>query len=167
MINFQKSFWYLTSWHWTNGILQLTKTLDALGSIQLTTGMSPETVPHTGIDKAFHTLGVPLTPSGSPKYAIKILHEHSSKYAGSVSSSSLTQAMAYASLTMHHRPKVGFPIPTLDITKMECIFVQAPALSAALPKLHFIRKTARSIINGPPCYGSLAIPEFHAEQGIG
>ena len=85
-------------------------------------------------------------------------------YAGLLSNSPLMRCEAYFSFILYFFPKVSYALP---LTTFKCTYLQAPAMSAFLPKIGLNRQTSCHIINGPTDYGGLQLKDTYTEQGIG
>lgn len=168
-INFQKSFWYLLSWSWENGVPQLNKIIHSPGTIELTTGYNatPVIVPCTEQTAVFGTLGVYTSPSGSQEGQIKQLRAHAQQYFDALQSSHLTLLEAFWPCKMFLRPKLKYPLPCSALTQAQCRMIQAPAPVALLPKLHWNCHSPHSVLFASPCYGGLSIPDHYIDQGFG
>ncbi len=101
---------------------------------------------------------------------MKVIEELQGKaenYASHIVGSSLNREEAYCSYILYFTPKTSFSLPVMTLTKAECNAIQSPTISTVLPKLHFNRHTARSIIFCPSKYGGLGLPDLYCTQGIG
>ncbi len=85
-------------------------------------------------------------------------------YAGKIAGSNLSREEALGSYLLYFIPQISFPLPVLTLSEQQCKNIQSPALLAVLPKLHFNRHTARSIIHGPELYGGLNLPTVYFLQ---
>jgi hypothetical protein len=65
------------------------------------------------------------------------------------------------------RPKLSYSLPCTSLTSSQCHTIQAPALSALLPKLHLNRHSPRAVLFSGPRYGGLSLPDLYDDQGIG
>ncbi len=65
------------------------------------------------------------------------------------------------------QPKITYPLPCSSLSQKQCQYVQAPALTALLPKLHVNRHTAHVILFGEYRYSGLGIPDLYTDQGYG
>jgi len=101
------------------------------------------------------------------KKSLQLSRNKSVEYAGLLSNSSLTRCEAYFSFVLYFFPKISYYLPLTTFTQKESKYIQAPAMSAFLPKIGLNRHTSRSIINGPASYGGLQIHDVYTEQGIG
>ncbi len=161
-----KSFWVLLGWHWSQGkAIMLTPELSK-ASLRLTEGYNstPITIPRLSPYNSYRTLGVYISPSGSCLKALKVLRSMAEDYASKVIPSTLTRDEALTSYLQYFIPKIGFSLPALALTEKQCTTVQAPALTAFLPKIHLNQHTARSIIHGPTEFGGLNIPRLFSTK---
>jgi ribonuclease HI len=169
-LNLHKSCWTLMAWKWQNGEAYLEPTANSSSQLLLTAGHNlsdPIPVPLLSPLDSYRTLGVYISPSGSTKKAYNILSSYSLNYASAITSSSLNKEEAYLSYMTFFLPKIRFPLPALTLTEQQCAKIQSPALNALLPKLHFNRHTARSIIHGPIKFGGVNLPHVYTYQCIG
>jgi len=168
-INFQKSFWFLFHWQWKNGVAKLVSPPDTL-QLKLTEGNildSPVTVPQKSVHDTYRTLGVYISPSGDVTKAIAVLVEQAKDYQARILSSTLPREAALLSYNMYLLPKLGYPLPALYLSEGTCYHIQAPTLTALLPKVHLNRNMARSIVFGPLRFGGLAIKSLYSLQSVG
>ena len=168
-INMQKSFWYLLSWTWPNGVPTLSTQRKAPGKMELTSGTSrqPEVVPRIEATDSFRTLGIYVSPSGTQTKQFTILRAIADEYYIKITPSKLTTEEAYYSYQTYLRPRLIYPLPCTSLTQQQCRKIQAPALAALLPKLHLNRHTSHHIIFGEHRYGGLALPDLYTDQGVG
>jgi hypothetical protein len=143
-LNLRKRFWHSIHWIWRNGKAQLVTSSQAPGIIKLTSGdnQNLEELPRIEATKAFRTLGVYLTPSGSQKVQMEILRGYAQKYHDALQFSTLTSSEAFLSYTQC--PKLMYPLSCTSLTPAQCWTIQATVLAALLPKLHLNR-------HSPPC----------------
>ena len=139
------------------------------GTLWLTSGSStiPEEVPRLEPSTSYRTLGVHLSVIGSMKKALALNRQKSVEYAGLISNSTLTRCETFFSYVLYFFPKISYALPVSTFTQKECNYIQAPAMSAFLPKIGLNRNTSRAIINGPTTYGGLQLKDVYTEQGLG
>jgi len=157
-INFMMSFWFVFAWEWSKGVAKLSP--NTTHQLQLTEGTStqPITVPQLSTSDTYRTLGVHISPSGSTKKAQHVLQQQALHYSSKTIASSFTQKAALMSYKLYIIPQLSYPLPAMTLTEQECSKIQSPTIMAMLPKLHFNRHTARSIVFGPLQYGGAALP---------
>lgn len=166
-INFSKSFWILIDWKWKQGSAWMSTPELSHQSLHLMEGYDvnkPIPVPQLSPFKAYRTLGVYISPSGSSNTAANILKENADDYAAKITSSSLSREAALLSYLLYFLPRIDFSIPVLTLGEKQCMGIQSPVLMAVLPKLHFNKHTAHSIIHGPEMYGGLTLPTVYFLQ---
>ena len=168
-LNIRKCHWILIAWKWKDGKATMMTSADCPGQLFLTSGCSeiPEEVPRLEPDTAYRTLWAYITVTGSMKHSLALNRRKSVEYAGLLCSSNLSRCEAYFSFVLYFYPKIQYALPISTFTQKECIFIQAPAMSALLPKMGLYRHTSKDIIHGPPQYGGLQLQEMYTDQGIG
>lgn len=168
-LNIKKCHWILMAWKWVYGRAYLMHSKECPGQLFLTSGSStdPEEVPRLEPTTSYRTLGVHITVTGSMKKAMALNRQKSEDYAGLLGNSTLNRCEAYFSYILYFFPKISYSLPLMTFTQKECTYIQAPAMSAFLPKIGLNRHTSRSIIHGPTSYGGLQIKDAYTEQGIG
>jgi hypothetical protein len=161
--------WYILSWTWKGGQPKLNTSSITFPRLSLTTGNDTrtETVPYLSPHSAYRTLGVYVSPSGSQKKQVNILHSYSDRYFSSVLNSSLSPEEAYWSYSLFLRPKLIYPLACSSLTQQQCKHIQAPALAALLTKLHLNRHSPHAVIFGGYQYGGLSLPDLYTDQGYG
>jgi len=99
VLNLQKSFWYLMSWGWKNGVPYLLSNSHSAATVSLTSGYNtaPELLPRIEPSSSFRTLGVYLSPSGCQKKQCQVLRNHAQHYYDRVQFSSITPTEALLS----------------------------------------------------------------------
>ena len=139
------------------------------GQLFLTSGEATdaEEVPRLEPNTAYRTLGAYITVTGSMKKALALNRQKSVEYAGLIGSSRLNRCEAYFSFILYFYPKLLYALPISTFTQKECTHMQAPAMSAVLPKLGINRHTSKSIVHGPSEYGGLSLPNVYTDQGLG
>ncbi len=167
-INLTKSFWFLMSWTWKDGIATLTESKNSPCSLRLTAGYErePTEIPRIEPMNTYWTLGAYISPSGSTTETVIQLRKISMNYSSSITGSHLSRQDALYSFLLYFQPKVGFSLPVLSLSEEDCDFIQSPAINAALPKLHINRKTSRAIIFGPQDLGGLGLPHLYPHYGV-
>jgi hypothetical protein len=168
-INLKKSHWILMSWKWSNGTASLEAPVATSPQLLLTAGYdveNPVPVPQLSPYDSYKTLGVILSPSGSNTQSYRTLHAKGTEYASHITGSSLSREEAWCSYILHFLPAVNFSLPVSNFTETQCEKIQSPAVMAVLPKLHFNRHTARSIVFGPVVMGGIGLPHTYANQSI-
>jgi hypothetical protein len=158
------------SWKWSNGTASLEAPVANSPKLLLTAGYdveNPVPVPQLSPYDSYKTLGVILSPSGSTIQSCRTLHAKAIEYASHITGSSLSREEAWCSYILHFLPAVTFSLPVSSFTETQCEKNQSPAIMAVLPKLHFNRHTARSIVFGPVAMGGIGLPHIYATQSIG
>mmetsp|Transcript_16534 Transcript_16534/g.23566 ORF Transcript_16534/g.23566 Transcript_16534/m.23566 type:complete len:608 (+) Transcript_16534:2708-4531(+) len=168
-LNIGKCLWCLISWQWKNGRAYLATISQAPGALKLTSGSSThkEVVPRFQPTETYRTLGVFISGSGGTKKSMEILRGRASEFAGKIGPAPMTPVTAYFAFHLYFIPKIGYALPVSTYSFKECVYIQAPALMAILPKLKINRSTARSIVHGPKLYGGLQLKHTYCEQGNG
>ncbi len=168
-INMQNSFWYLMAWTWKQGTPHLSTAKTAPGEMKLTSGSSAHkaTVPWIETKESFRTLGIYISPTCSQQTQMKILRQLLEEYNTSLSKATLSAADAYCSYMTYLRPRLQYPLPCSSLTQAQCQKIQAPALSALLPKLHLNQHTPHAVIFGSHQLGGLGLPDLYTDQGHG
>jgi hypothetical protein len=156
-------------WTWRDGkpILATTQSLPA--SLKLTAGYlltTPVEIKRIEPHSSYRTLGVHISPNGSPKGVTGILSKITLEYAQAITGSHLSREEAILSYVQYLFPKLRLQLPDLPFTDHECNKLMSIILKAVLPKMHVNRNTARCIIHGPVILGSMALPHIHTVQGI-
>jgi hypothetical protein len=151
-INFQKSHWYVMSWLWKNGIPRLATSRQMPATLSLTTGYGSllEIVPRIEPTQGFRTLGVYLTPSGNYATQAKFLRGHAEQFKNLLHESTLTPQEVYCCYMQYIRPKITYPFSCVSLTEKQCWHIQAPVLTAILPKLHLNHHTPRAVLFAGP-----------------
>lgn len=167
-LNLQKCFWFIMAWKWTDSRASLHTQLTLPGELLMTSGndTSQIAIPCIEPTDSFRTLGVFLSPSGSNKGAMSILQEIVLTYASTITGTHITRKQALVSYIQYLLPKLRYQPPLLSLSPTELARLQAPTLSALLPKLNINRNTARSIIHGPEEYGGMNLPHITTTQGV-
>jgi hypothetical protein len=166
-INLQKSHWYIMTWNWLNGKAHLATAADAPGSISLTTGDNTyrDIIPRLAPTDSFRTLGVYLSPSGTQRRQIQILRGHADSYYSNVTNSTFTPEEAIISYSQYLHPRLAYPLPCTMLSQANCRYIQAPALTALLPKLHINRHAPRVVVFGGKTFGGLGLKDYFIDQG--
>jgi hypothetical protein len=167
-LNLSKCFLFVLAWDWKGSTPKLVTSTTAAAELLLTSGasMNPEAIRQIDPTQSFRTLGIHITPSGSPAGALATLREIVEDYSTAISTSKLTRAAALTSYVQHLLPKVRYRLPALTASQQDCERLSTPILMAVLPKLHINRNTSRSIIYGPVTLGGLGFPNVYIYQGI-
>ena len=168
-LNLAKCFWILLSWRWVDGKAYLKTRSEAPLQLLLTSGynMQPEEIPRLESSTPYRTLGVHITATGSMSKALGLHRQTSEKFAALLSTSHLSRSEAYFAFVLYFYPKITYSLPVSTFSNKESRWIQAPAMSAFLPKISLNRHTARSIVNGPSSLGGLQLPDVYADQSIG
>ena len=168
-LNLQKSFWYLFSWHWTQGKPTSATVRSTPTTLCLTSGYNttPEQLPRLDPSLSFKTLGVYISPSGSQQKQAEIHHNYAQEYHDQLCTAVLYPSEAYLSDIAYLHPKLTHPLPCTTLTPEQCRHIQAPALAALLPKLHLNHHSPRSVLFASPPYGGIGLPDITDSQGLG
>jgi len=168
-INFSKSFWFAFHWQWKNGIATLMPTPTTM-TLKLTEGDNlnkPVLVPKKSVIDTYRTLGVHISPSGNTAAAAGVLLAKAKDDQSKLTTSRLPKEAALLSYTMYLLPKLGYPLPAMYLSEADCHAIQSPTLMALLPKLHFNRHIARSIVFGSYRYGGINLKSLYSVQSVG
>jgi hypothetical protein len=144
-IYLSKSFWVLMGWHWSKGKATLLPSELCPAMLKLSEGYildDPVTVPRISPFNSYRTLGVHISPCGSPVPALKVLRGKAEDYAQKINASTIAREDALRSYLQYFIPKINFPLPVLSLTESQCSMLQSPALTAVIAKLHLNRHTA-------------------------
>jgi hypothetical protein len=150
-INFSKSFWFAFNWKWSRGIAKLVPPPPPV-TLKLTEGTpdhSPVSVPQISVYDTYRTLGVHISPSGSTKHTFQVLLVKALDYQRKIIHSKLPRDAALLSYNMYLLPKLGYPLPALTLSEIECHRLQSPTLAAFLPKIQLNRHIPRSVVLDP------------------
>jgi hypothetical protein len=168
-MNLQKCFWFLVTWHWENGRAVLATSKPVPATISLTAGDKlDDSVEIRRIEptESYRTLGVHISPRGSNKGAITKLEEIILDYAQALTGSHMSKEETLTSYVQHLLPKLWFQLPALSLSAPECNKLMSTIWKSTLPRLHFNRNMARSIVHGPLILGGMALPHLATVQGI-
>lgn len=162
-IDLGKSHWYALYWKWKNSLATLL-TDPPHPPLQLTSGYNahPEPIPYLSPNSSFRTLGVFLSPSGSPKRQFDVLCHHVSLYSSHFRSSMLTREETHWSYMLYLRPRLLYPLSCTYLSPSQCKSIQSKALEELLPKLHFNRHMAWAILFRGFKYGGI---NLYVDQG--
>jgi len=145
----KKCHWVMMVWKWVQGKAYLMTAALCPGRLYLTSGslLQPEEVPRLKPTESYRTLGLHFTVTGSMKKALVLNRSKAVEYAGLVSNSTLNRCEAYFSFFLYFYPKISYALPVSTFTQKESTFIQAPAMSAFLPKIGLNRNTSKAIIH--------------------
>ena len=124
-------------------------------------------VPQISVFDTYRTLGVYISPSGTTKKSFQVLLAKAQHYQSKIIASKLPRKAALLSYNMYLLPKLGYPLPALTFSEIECHRLQSPTLAAFLPKIQLNRHIARSIVFGFIRFGGLGIRSLYSIQSLG
>ena len=168
-LNIKKCHWIMMAWQWVEGRAYLMSSAECPGKLFLTSGASQELeeVPRLEPGTSYRTLGVHISVTGSMKHAITLYRRKSEEYAGLLRTSNLNRCETYFSYILYIYPKLLYAAPVSTYTLKQCLFIQAPSMASALPKMGLNHNTSKAILHGSYHYGGLQLPHLHLDQGIG
>jgi hypothetical protein len=168
-INFSKSFLFVFHWKWNGGIAKLVLPPPNI-SLSLTEGDQFDcqvSVPQLSVHDTYRTLGVHISPSGVTQQSFRVLLAKAHDYQAKIITSKLPREAALLSYNMYLLPKLGYPLPALTFSEIDCQRLQSPTLAAFLPKIQLNRHIARSIVFGSIRFGGLGIRSLYSIQSLG
>jgi hypothetical protein len=139
-------------------------------SLSLTEGDKVDcqiSVPQLSVHDTYRTLGVRISPSGATQQSFKVLFAKAHDYQAKIITSKLPREAALLSYNMYLLPKLGYPLPALTFSEIECQRLQSPTLAAFLPKIQLNSHIARSIVFGSTRFGGLGIRSLYSIQSLG
>jgi hypothetical protein len=99
-------------------------------------------------------LSVYISPSGCQKKQVEVLRVAAQQYHDHLKTSTLMASEAYISF-FSYLPNLTYPLPCCALTSAQCCFIQAPAFTALLPKLHLNRHSPHTALFAGDIYGGL------------
>ena len=111
------------------------------------------------------TLGVILAPDGNNLKMIDKLRSKSEKWKDLITSGHITKTNAYQVLNTTILKSLEYPMPALTLTKKQCTYIMAPALTAGLAKSGVSSRFPREAVYGPKGTGGLGISSIYTVQG--
>jgi len=95
------------------------------------------------------------------------LRAQAKEFPPKIASSTLSKVKAFYTYQQYYKPKLGYSLPALALTKAQCNSIQSPSVCALLSKLHLNQHTARAILHGPQALGGLQLLDLYTIQGVG
>ena len=163
-----KSYWYLVDFIWENGQWRVAEIADSPEHELFVTDCNGERhlLARLELSKAKETLGIWFAPSGSAVDQVKEMRKLTENWADQFRTGKLSRPEAWLALTTTIWKTLEYPLNALTLTKEECEYVMAPAISSGLNGAGICRNLPKALRHGPTSYQGLELPHIYTIQGI-